>query len=136
MADTNIAKQQNAEVERTNAGRELPRYRPATDIIEREDGFHILMDLPGVKREDLVIDLNDKEVVITAPTDYPADPGADGGERYAHVEFGGGEYRRAFTLSDNVDREKIEAKLVNGVLNLHLPKSERALPKRIEINAG
>jgi HSP20 family molecular chaperone IbpA len=52
------------------------------------------------------------------------------------VEFGGGEYYRAFTLSDAVDQEKIKASLINGVLEIFMPKKEKVLPKRIEIKAG
>ncbi len=116
--------------------KELPRYRPATDIVEMEDGFHIFLDMPGVPRENLVIDLNENEVAVSGTTSYPADPSQGASAKYAHMEFGGGEYQRTFTLSDNVDREKISAHLENGVLNLYLPKSERATPKRIEISQG
>lgn len=119
--------------------RELPRFRPATDIVELEDGFHILVDMPGVRKEDLVIDLHENELLVSGKTRYAADPAAEAGKsgrRYGHQEFGGGGYRRTFTLSDTVDREKIVAKLENGVLNLFLPKGEKAKPKRIEVTAG
>ncbi len=118
------------------AVRELPRHRPATDIIEQEDGFHILMDLPGVTREALHIDLNENELTLSAKTGYPANPGEESAEKYAHMEFGGAEYRRTFTLSDTVDQSRIEATLNDGALNLFLPKSEKSQPRRIEITAG
>jgi HSP20 family molecular chaperone IbpA len=119
--------------------RELPRFRPATDIVELEDGFHILVDMPGVRKEELVIDLHENELLVSGKTWYAADPSTEpnkAGRRYGHQEFGGGAYQRTFTLSDTVDREKIAAKLENGVLNLFLPKAERAKPKRIEVTAG
>ncbi len=112
----------------------LPKVRPATDIVEKEDGFHIYIDMPGVRKDGLAIDLNADEVTVTGRTCYPADPAEDANRSFSHVEFGGGEYVRTFTLSDTVDKEKITAKLDNGVLNLHLPKSERAVPKKIEIS--
>lgn len=121
---------------RTETKRTLPRYRPATDIIEREDGYHILLDMPGVDKNDLVIDLNKQELTISGKTTYPADPEEVEGRKYSHVEFGGAEYRRTFTLSDTVDREKISAKMENGVLRLSLPKAEKARPKKIEISAS
>ncbi|THB68801.1 MAG: Hsp20/alpha crystallin family protein [Desulfovibrio sp.] len=111
----------------------LPKYRPATDIIEGEDGYAIVLDVPGLAREDLVIDLNKQELVISGKTGYPAEPEDKGDRKYTHVEFGGCEYRRTFTLSDTVDREKISAKLENGILFVSLPKAEKAKPKRIEI---
>jgi len=117
----------NETVERT-----LPRVRPASDIIQREDGFHIIMDMPGLERDDVVLDLKEDELVVSGKVDMvpPA------GEKFVEVEFGGREYRRAFTLSDSVDREKITANFNNGVLEIMLPKAEKAKPRRIEIQAG
>jgi len=114
----------------------LPRHRPATDIIETADGFHIIMDMPGATKQGLVIDLNKNEVAVRGETTYPAEPEQSKDRRYSHVEYGGAEYTRTFTLSDTVDREKITAKLENGVLDLFLPKAEAAQPKRIEISVG
>ncbi|MBG0776175.1 MAG: Hsp20/alpha crystallin family protein [Desulfovibrionaceae bacterium] len=111
----------------------FPRTAPAADIIEREDGFHLFLDMPGVQREALVLDLNDNELTVSGRTAYPAQAE---GERVHALEFGDCEYRRAFTLSDMVDRERIRATLTNGVLEIFLPKAEKALPKRIEIQAG
>jgi HSP20 family molecular chaperone IbpA len=119
------------DIEKKETG-SLPRYRPATDILEREDGFHLFLDMPGVAKEDLVIDLKENELVVGGKADHPPVEG----ERMIEVEFGGGEYYRAFTLSDAVDQEKIKASLVNGVLEIFMPKKERVLPKRIEIKAG
>lgn len=109
-----------------------PRVRPATDIIEREDGFHIFMDLPGVRKEDLVIDLTENELKVTGRAVHPAQAQTSA----LNLEFASGEYSRTFTLSDAVDREKIKASMKNGVLELYLPKAERMQPKRIEIQAG
>jgi len=113
--------------------RDVRRFRPATDIVEMEDGFHIYMDLPGLKKEDLSIDLQESEITISGPT---ADTlPSEGKENLTHHEFPGGEYRRTFILSDTVYRERISAKLNNGVLDMYLPKSEKALPRKIEISA-
>lgn len=111
-----------------------PAVKPATDIIEKEDGFHIYMDMPGVGKDNLVIDLNDNELTVSADSEYLLSD-TDRQRKYHHVEFGEMSYKRTFTVSDMVDREKIAAKLVNGVTELLLPKSEKALPKRIEISA-
>ncbi len=123
----------NTQIERKEE-QALPRVRPASDIVEREDGFHISMDMPGVRKEDLVIDLNKNEVTVSAPVRH--DTTGSGGRRYTHVEFGSGLYVRNFTLADTVDRERIKATLQNGVLDLFLPKSEAAKPRRIEISVG
>lgn len=109
----------------------LHRVRPATDIIEREDGFHVFMDMPGVRREDLVIDLGDGELTVSGQT---APMGGD--EHYAEVQFGPVEYRRTLSVADVIDQDKVRARLENGVLELTLPKVEKVLPRRIEVRAG
>ena len=116
--------------------RNVAWFRPATDIVELEDGFHIYMDLPGVGKQGVGIDLHDNEITVVGRTHPEEDQPRDEKEKVIHMEFTGGEYRRTFTLSDTVDRERIQAQLKNGVLDLFLPKSEKALPRRIEISAG
>lgn len=113
----------------TNA---LPRFSPNTDIIEQQDGFHIYMDMPGVARENLVIDLKENDLEISARAVYPRMEGVSN----VHLEFGDCEYARSFTISDVVDRENIKANLKNGVLEMFLPKAEKAKPRKIEIQAG
>lgn len=110
----------------------LQRFSPATDILEMADGFHIILDLPGVKREDLVIDLKEGELTISGESSY----GLAGQSRLVHSEFGPARFVRNFQISDSVDGENIKANLKNGVLNLYLPKAERAKPRKIEIEAG
>jgi len=111
----------------------LPRVKPATDILETDDGFFIYMDMPGVSKEELIIDLNADEIKVSGKTAY-ATPAQ--GEKLLHVEFGNGEYYRGFTLSHIVDKARVKATMKNGVLELHLPKAEQAIPRKIEIQAG
>lgn len=119
----NIVKKEEANV---------ARFRPATDILEREDGFHILVDMPGVKREDLSIDLQEDELTVTGKTSlHQGDK-----EHFTSAQFGECEYVRSIAISDIVDREGITANLDSGVLELHLPKVEKIQPKRIEIRQG
>ncbi|EHJ47817.1 heat shock protein Hsp20 [Solidesulfovibrio carbinoliphilus subsp. oakridgensis] len=112
--------------------RRLPRVKPATDIIEREDGFYIYVDMPGVAKSELVIDLNEDELKVSGKAEYALPEG----QKLGHVEFGGGEYFRSFTVSHIVDKEKIKATLKDGVLELYLPRLERVQPRKIEIQAG
>lgn len=130
--DVKKSEQQPRQAQQAQPEKRYPLVRPATDIIEREDGFHIFMDLPGVRREDLVIDLHDNELKVSGKAVHPTQAK---GETLA-MEFTSGEYTRTFTLSDAVNRENIKANMKNGVLELHLPKAEKLQPKRIEIQAG
>ncbi|WP_319541525.1 Hsp20/alpha crystallin family protein [uncultured Pseudodesulfovibrio sp.] len=110
----------------------MAQYRPATDILEREDGFYIYMDMPGVRREDMIIDLQEDELTVTGRTSLVR----HAGEQYAEMQFGDCEYIRSVSITDIVDRERIKANLEGGVLELHLPKVEKVQPKRISISEG
>jgi HSP20 family protein len=112
--------------------RRLPRVKPATDIIEKEDGFYIFVDMPGVGKKDLIIDLNDEELKVTGKADYELPEG----QKLGHVEFGGGEYFRSFTISHIVNKDNIKATLKDGVLELYLPRHDKVHPRKIEIQAG
>ncbi|NJB69086.1 HSP20 family molecular chaperone IbpA [Desulfobaculum xiamenense] len=118
------------EVEKKNE-RELERHLPATDILERKDGWHMVLDMPGVEPDGLSIDLQDREIVVHGKSTY-APPA---GEMH-RTEFGAVEYARSFSLTDEVDRDKIKAVLKDGVLDLFLPRAEKTMPRKIEIKAG
>lgn len=109
----------------------LPALRPATDILEREDGYWVYMDLPGVRREDLVLDLKENELAVSAKTAVVAGDK----ENFSEVQFGAGEFRQTIALSDIIDRARIRATLKNGVLELFMPRVARLEPRRIEIKA-
>jgi len=112
-----------------NTNKELPRIRPTADIIQENEGFSILMDMPGVKREDLVISADKNNLTVEADTSYAHKEN----ERFIENEFGNVHYVRKFTLSDAVDANNIKANLKNGLLKLHLPKAEELKPRKIEI---
>ncbi len=109
--------------------KELPRIRPAADILQENGAFYILMDMPGVKREDLVISADKNSLTVEADTSYAHNEN----ERFIENEFGNVHYVRKFTLSDAVDANNIKANLKNGLLKLHLPKTEELRPRKIEI---
>jgi len=115
-----------------NEAKALPRVSPAMDILEREDGFYVYMDIPGVRREDLKIDINENELMVTGR----ALEGASDKEAFLEVQFGPGEYVRAVSLSDRVDRERIKATLKDGVLTVFLPRLEKLAPRRIPVQTA
>ncbi|MDL2306568.1 Hsp20/alpha crystallin family protein [Desulfovibrio sp. OttesenSCG-928-C06] len=104
---------------------------PATDILEMDDGFHIIMDMPGVSVEDIVIDIEESELSIRGSSTYME---ASNNLRRLHTEFGAQQYERNFTLSDLVDHDNVKADLKDGVLRLYLPKAESMKPRRITIS--
>jgi HSP20 family protein len=108
-------------------------YTPATDIFETEHALTLLADMPGVKAEDLRIDLRDNVLTLTGHV-AAAPPGK--GTTEVLREYRPGTYFRQFTLSEAIDQPKIDARMTAGVLRLELPKVERARPRQIKVRAG
>lgn len=107
-------------------------FVPAVDIYETDKEIMVLADMPGVKADDLTIDLN--ENVLTLDGDVKTPEGAD--EVDVLREFRTGKYQRQFTLSQVIDQAKIEAELKDGVLRLRLPKVEAATPRKIAVKGS
>jgi len=106
-------------------------FTPAVDIFETDKEITLVADIPGVKADDLNIDLHDS--VLTLEGDVTAPEGPD--EVDVLREYRTGKYYRQFTLSQVIDQSKIEAELKEGVLRLRLPKVEAAVPRRIAIKS-
>ena len=107
-------------------------YSPAVDIFENDSAITVLADLPGVKAQDLRIDLREGTLTLTGPVTMP------GGANESEVlrEYLPGTFFRQFALSETIDQEKIDAKLTDGVLRLELPKVEKARPRQITVRAS
>ena len=119
-------KEMAAKEERTVPGR---FYVPQTDVYETEDALTVVMEMPGVAREAVEIELKDDVLRIQARID----PAKYEGMEPVYTEYSVGHWTRSFALSDRVDREKIGAQLEDGVLTLTLPKAAEARPRRIEV---
>ena len=108
-----------------------PVYMPSVDIFETDGAITVLADMPGVKADQLEIDLRENVLtltgrVATAPT----------GETDVLREYDAGTFSRQFTLAETIDQTRIDAKLADGVLRLELPKVERAKPRQIIVRSG
>lgn len=106
--------------------------RPSVDINEDDNGINLYADMPGVKREDLKVESTENKLTITGTISTEVS------DDFVELksEFRYSEYRREFTLSRELDANKITAKLKNGVLLLNIPKREEIKPRRIEITTG
>jgi HSP20 family protein len=104
--------------------------RPPVDVMEDEHGIALYADMPGVASEDLNISVEDKVLRIEADAklDTPADMKA------VYAEFRTPRYVREFSLSSELDAQKIDATLRNGLLVLKIPKHEHARPRKISVN--
>jgi HSP20 family molecular chaperone IbpA len=103
---------------------------PAADILEGEKDYLIRLDMPGVARESLSIELEDQTLKVSAERELPAPEGYTSRRKELAGKVA---YRRAFSLGQEIDVEKIGAKLEDGVLTITLPKAEQVLPRRIQV---
>ena len=118
-----------APAEQTKPG---PVFTPNVDIFETDTEITMLADIPGVKAENLVIDLRDDTLTLSGEV-KPIDRSD---EEDILTEYTVGSYYRQFTLAEMIDQSKIDASLNNGVLRLTLPKVEKAMPRQITVKAG
>lgn len=108
--------------------RSLPVCSPATDIYETDGGVVVVADMPGVSEKGLEVTLENQVLTLVGR------PEATSEEREAlHREFGPVEYRRSFTLTEELDREKITARIKAGQVRITLPKAAKVQPRRIAV---
>ncbi len=107
-------------------------FTPAVDIFETEKEITLLADMPGVKSDNLAIDLRENTLTLTG--EISPFEGPD--EEDLMIEYDVGKFYRQFTLSEVINQEKIEASLKDGVLRLSLPKVEKATPRKITVKAA
>ena len=110
--------------------RELYELSPAVDIYENHDEILLHADMPGVLQQDVSVNIDNGTLSLSG-TRRLKNRGRANWE-----EFGDVNYVRKFSVPQTIDVEKVEADLKDGVLKLHLPKSESARPKRIEIKTA
>lgn len=105
-------------------------FSPATEIVESEDKFSMSMDLPGMSKENVKIEINDGALLVSGERKRESKSET---EKVQRIEKSYGFFKRSFVLPKTVDPEKVEAKFENGVLELNLPKTKLAAVKKIEI---
>lgn len=124
--EINVSQKQETRDELTRAGR---TYVPQVDIYETKDGLWLWADMPGVDEESLNVHLDDGVLTIEGQVDVKQYENMDP----LYTEYNVGNYVRRFTLSNDVDSDRIVARMQHGVLSLEIPKAERAKPRRIAI---
>ena len=105
-------------------------FQPPTDVRETDSHIVIQFDMPGVSRDHVNLTVEKGTLTVTGK----ADPEEEGTAVYRETHIG--DYQRTFTLSDDVDTEKISAEMKSGVLTVQVAKAERAKPKRVEITCA
>ena len=112
--------------------RTRPVYTPLADIFETEDALVLVVDMPGVRPDQVDVSLDKRVLMIT---------GHGGPDPHEHAsavvrEYRPGDFERSFTLSDTIDESGIEAVMRDGVLHLTLPKAKSTPAKTIKVKVG
>ena len=121
---------------RGNGGKEamtVAEWAPLVDITEDDKEYLIKADLPEVKKEDLKVTMHDDVLTVSGDRKYEKE---EKGKKYHRVERAYGSFVRSFTLPENAEESKVRAEFKDGVLNVHLPKSEQAKAKTHEVKVG
>jgi HSP20 family protein len=130
MADNTLTPQQKGRTEPTTP--EQTRggvyFTPRVDILETEQELTLFADVPGVRPEDVDLRYEQDELLLHGRV-QPRHQG----KNFLLREYDDGDFYRAFTIHESIDSKRIEAECKNGVLVVHLPKTEQARPRRIAV---
>lgn len=122
--------QQKREVEKAQeATRPMRAFLPTTDIFETEDSLTMVLEMPGVVRDNIEVSVENGVLKVEGKINFDKYEGL----QPVYSEYNVGPYRRTFRLSSRIDQDKISAEMLDGVITLVLPKAEEAKPRRIEV---
>lgn len=102
---------------------------PVVDIAENESGYLLKIEIPGAREDDVSVKVEDRTLTIAGERK----PETAEGVRYIRMERAHGSFKRVFQLTENVDPDKVEARYRNGVLEVHVGKSEVSKPRVIQV---
>ncbi len=108
-------------------------WTPTVDISETASEYVIKAELPEIKKEEVKVSVEDGVLTIVGERKQEKE---ESGKKFHRIERSYGRFVRSFTLPDSVDEGRVKAEYADGVLNLHLPKSEKAKPKQIEVKVA
>jgi HSP20 family protein len=111
----------------------VAEWSPLVDITEDEKEYIIKAELPELKKEDIKLNVHDDVLSLSGERKYEKE---EKGKKYHRVERAYGSFLRTFTLPDDADGSKVVAEYKDGVLKVHVPKSEKAKPKSIDVKVG
>ena len=109
-----------------------PSLLPPVDVVEDATGITLYADMPGVPRDKLNLRVEGDQLTLEGEMALPLPPGMAA----SHAEVTLSRYRRAFTLSKELDADKVNAELSNGVLRVRIPKAEHAQPRKISVQVS
>lgn len=130
MSPQELQVQQKREIEKKQEATIPARsFVPTADIFEAEQALTIVLEMPGVAKSNVDVNIEAGVLTIEGRVDF----GKYEGMQPVYTEYNIGHYRRSFSLSNKIDQSKITAEMKDGVLTLALPKAEEAKPRKISI---
>ncbi len=114
------------------AGWGLHTWTPPVDIYETDEALILKAELPGISKDDVSVEIHQNTLILRGQRQHEAEVKED---KYHRVERAYGTFQRSFVLPTLVDQDKVQATYKDGVLELRLPKSEAAKPRRIAISS-
>ena len=113
----------------------VPEWAPLADITEDDKEYLIKLEIPGIKKEDVKVAVENGVLAITGERKFEKDE-KDTKTKFHRVERAYGTFVRTFTMPDNGDPTKVTAEFRDGVLTVRIPKSEHVKPKQIEVKVA
>jgi len=107
-----------------------PQWAPRMDLLETEESYRILLDVPGTSKDDLTINYQDNQLTVRGERSRSR---SDESEEYVRVERPFGPFFRSFSLPQTINADEIQATFDRGVLTISVPKTESVKPRQIEI---
>lgn len=131
-SNTSVARNQEAANQKAPTQKDSHEVAllPPVNIVEDTSGITLTADLPGVPKNNLHLHIDTNTLTISGEVELKSPEGLEP----TYAEVGLPRYRRVFTLSKELDAEKVTAEFNNGVLKLHIPKAEHAKPRKITVN--
>ncbi|UCE63714.1 MAG: Hsp20/alpha crystallin family protein [Nitrospirota bacterium] len=111
----------------------VAEWAPLVDITEDEKEYTIKAELPDVKKDDVKISVQNDVLSITGERKYEKE---EKGKKYHRVERAYGSFSRSFTVPEDADADRVSAEFKDGLLQVHLPKSEKVKPKTVEVKVS
>jgi len=133
MAEQTSLEKKNSSVTQVERARSGRAFVPSVDIIEKSDELIMFADVPGAAAQDIDVNFEKGQLTIHAKVDPRQD---EENTQYLLQEFGVGDFCRTFQIGDGVNPERIKAEVRDGVLKLHLPKSETLKPRKIAVRTA
>ncbi len=124
--ETPLKKELSTKGEKTKPGK---FYVPETDIYETDEALVVVMDMPGVEKQNIDIKVEKNVLSVEGQIDF----GKYEDVKPVYTEYNVGHFSRSFSISRDIDSANISAKIEDGVLTLHLPRVKEAAPRRIEV---